>query len=148
MAAPKPMFRVANTRQVLYALRRTDVEIKRQVERASDVIAVRFVQDARRIAAPYAQSRLAAGSVRVRKGLVPKVAVGGGGRAPSTTRRSRLPTYSDIFYGNEFGAVSYRQFPPPSPGRWFYGALRRYGRSYVEEWIEAVDKAVRKGWRN
>lgn len=148
MAQPKPLLRLTNTNQVLYALRRTDASIKAHVERASDVIAVTFVQDARRTAAPYPQSAMAATSARVRKGLVPKVAVGGGGRAPSTTRRRRLPTFGDVFFGNEFGSTQYRQFPPPARGRWFYGTLNRNGRQYVEMWIDAVDKALYRSWRN
>lgn len=148
MATPKPLLRVENLNQVLYALRRTDVEIRKQVERASDVIAVKFVQDARRVSAPYPQSALAAQSLRVRKGLVPKVAVGGGGRAPSATPRRHLPRYGDLFWGAEFGSPQYPQFPRPSRGYWFYGALRRYGRVYVQEWLDAVDKALRRGWRN
>lgn len=145
----RPTFRVENLNQVLYAIRRTDSRIKKEVERASGRIASRFVQDATRTASGSPQAAAAATSLRVRKGIVPKVAVGGSGVFPSSTPRGRVARYADVWWGSEFGSYNHPQFPPavPKGGRWFYRTLNVEGRDYVELWIGAVDKAIAREWK-
>lgn len=149
----KPFVRVENLNRTLYAIRRTDVGIRKNVEKASERIAVKFVADARRRALSTSQQAAATSqSLRTRKGVVPKVAVGGSGRFPSSTQRKRPAKMGDVFWGAEFGAYEHSQFAPPPAGgfagHWFYATLSAEGTRYVQLWLGAVDAALRDNWRN
>lgn len=139
--------RVKNRNQVLWAIRRTDTQIRRKVEKASGRIAGRWVLDARRNV-PDAQAAAAAQSLRTRKGLIPKVAVGGSQTVSTSTGAVRA---GDLFGGSEFGSGLYPQFvafPGSYLQRWFYAGVRgERGRAYAAMWIDAVDEAIRLGWR-
>lgn len=139
--------RVKNRNQVLWAIRRTDQGIRRKVEKASGRIAARWVADARR-RVPDRQSAAAAQSLRTRKGLVPKVAVGGSASVSTSTGPRRA---GDLFGGSEFGSALWPQFtsyPQSHMQRWFYAGVKGpRGRAYAQMWIDAVDEAIRAGWR-
>ena len=145
--ANQPLFRVNNVNKALSAIRRTQTGIRQEMERASNRIAADFIGQARTKAQRSRRSATVAQSLRIRKGIVPKVAVGGGATFPSTTPRRRRATFGDVFWGSEFGSAQYRQFPPPTRyagGYWFYAALGANGYRYVNWWLGAFDKAARR----
>lgn len=139
---------IENLHRVLWALRRTDVGIRDEVKRASGVIARAWIADARSNV-PDRQAAAAAQSLRSRKGLTPKVAVGGS----QTVMTSTGPVMAgNLFGGSEFGSALWPQFvayPTSHIQRWFYAGVKGpRGRRYASLWIAAVDRAIRRHWRN
>lgn len=143
MAEEAVTFSIKNRNRVLWALRRIGPEIKAETEKASGVIARKFVRDTR-AAASTPREHAIVSSATVRKHLVPKVAFGG-----SVLLATREPvTAGKLFFGTEFGG---RQ----AKGRWWfphrgrkgyviYPTLRAHGKQYATLWHVAVDRALDK----
>ena len=113
-----------------------------------------------------AQALLVADTVRATRDRLPAVTVGGSKRAPitrKTTAASPAPTVGEILFGNEFGGQrnakgnstsfpsgGYR-FPERSPrsgrgnaGYWIFPTAKALQPRITQEWIQAVDKVLKK----
>lgn len=140
-------FAVKNRNEVLRAIRRTERDVVSSLKAQSRTIAENAASEIRSTAAgSSAQARAASASVRTRAGAVPKIAVGGSTRVSTSSGPRRA---GDLFGGSEWGSDLSPQFGRPwSPrGDWFFGTIRRRGRFYAQEWIDAVDRAIQRSWR-
>lgn len=142
-----PNFSVKNRNQVLRAIRRTERDVITSLKAQSKVIAENAAGEIRSTAAGTSpQARAASASVRARAGAVPKIAVGGSTRVSTSSGPKRA---GDLFGGSEWGSDLSPQFGRPwaAKGAWFFGTIRRRGRFYAQEWIDSVDRAIRRSWR-
>lgn len=119
---------------------------------------------------PYypAQALLVADSVRATRDRLPSVTIGGSKRAPVTrsTASSPAPTVGQLLFGNEFGANRNTKgsagnfpnggykFPERSrpegrgnAGYWIFPTLREKQGEITSQWIQAVDRVLKK-WGN
>lgn len=129
---------VENQRQVLRSLSKISKELQGEVRDASQAIAGDVAAGAKRSAAKDRQAAMAFGSVRARRDRVP-VVVGGGVRHPGP-----------VFFGAEFGGgrrPRTRQFRPHKgrEGYHLYPWIRGHGDQITDEWLDAIDKAMRDG---
>jgi hypothetical protein len=112
-----------------------------------------------------AQARLVARSLKANKDRVPSITVGGARRAPVNRRSSAnnpKPTYGQLLFGTEFGAVQPgpntfkqggRKFPAysgrfksGSRGYFIFPTLRKAQPQIRRDFLATVDKVIRKKW--
>lgn len=128
----------------LRALRKMDKEFKAS---AKDQAVKISETEAQRIksAAHTKQQRLAAQTIRARRGLTPSIAAGGFGRV--TTSKGRSVRAGDVFFGAEFGASRYPQFPAHKgrQGYFFWPTIRGDADMITSQWTVALDDLA-KDW--
>lgn len=131
-------------------LRRMPMRAKVAMRDASSTIAERETDEVKSAADRESkQARMAAASVRYRRGETPTIAAGGALTVRTGARGGRV-TGSDVFFGSEFGGrarSTTQQFPPHRgrEGYWFWPTLRGDADSMLDEWATALD-AVAQVW--
>jgi len=136
-------YSIKNRNRVLWLLRRIPDDLKKETERASAVIARKFLADTRAAASTPREQAVSAGGT-VRKGLVPKVAWNQGTLIMSRTG-DPFPVGA-IFFGTEFGGRTGNWWAPHRgrKGYVIYPTLRAHGKSYAGLWHAAVERSLDK----
>jgi hypothetical protein len=86
------------------------------------------------------QSKLVAGTVKVKRDRIPALVAGG-------TKRlgvNRVPAYK-LLFGSEFGSVRYKQFNKLHQGQegsWFFPVVEREAARISAAWNEAADEII------
>lgn len=133
---------IAGVRETLAAFRELPKQAAAELRDASGVIAAFMAESARaRGMASSSRSALVAGTVRPARDRVPVVQVGGSSRLGSR----RAPAWA-LLFGDEFGALTYRQFRPHrgTRGYWFFSSIEGEEARIDREWNQAADAIVAK----
>jgi len=126
---------------------------------------VQKIQTAAAYAPNPAQARIVARSLKANKDRVPSITVGGARKAPVSRRATAnnpKPTYGDLLFGAEFGAVKPgpntfpqggRKFPAysgrfksGSRGYFIFPTLRKAQPQIRRDFLYTVDKIIKKKW--
>jgi len=126
---------------------------------------VQKIQTAAVYAPNPAQARIVARSLKANKDRVPSITVGGSRKAPVSRRATAnnpKPTYGELLFGTEFGAVQPgpntfpqggRKFPAysgrfksGSRGYFIFPTLRKAQPQIRRDFLATVDKIIRKKW--
>jgi hypothetical protein len=134
--------RITGVRETLTAFRELPKEASAELRDASGRIAAFMAVSAReRGMASSARSALVAGTVRPARDRVPVVQAGGSTRLGSRN----VPAWA-LLFGDEFGAVTYRQFRPHrgNLGYWFFSSIEGNEERIDREWNTAADAIIAK----
>lgn len=143
---PTEFVRVEGVKSTLSALRKMPKTFKIAARDAAERISINEAETIKRNASTRLQ-RLAAQSVRARRGQTPSIAAGGAMRVQSKSRSVRA---GDVFFGAEFGGrgrPTTQQFPPHRgrQGYFFWPTIRDDQVKITREWEAALD-AIAKDW--
>jgi hypothetical protein len=143
---PTEYVRVEGIKPTLSALRKMPKAFKIAATDASQKIADTEAQKIKANASTR-QERLAAQSVRARRGQAPSIAAGGAMRVRSRTKSIRA---GDVFFGAEFGGrgrPTTQQFPAyrGRVGYFFWPTIRADSQAITRQWETALD-ALAKTW--
>lgn len=137
-------------KDTLRRLRGLEKEANAQLRDASgEIVAQELPRIQSAMRSDSKQSRLVAGSVKIRRDRVPKLVAGGRGWVSSSSGRARA---GDVFFGAEFGGgakPTTQQFRPHRgrQGYAFWPTIRADGDQIAEQWIEAVDNLLKEWGR-